>query len=604
MSPTPKARRLFTTAKLAITIDSELPMTSAMPAQRDLQIVNIAADTWVLRSRSFSRLKFEVEYALQRGTTSNAYVIQGNQRAVLITPPGEAFTEKFLEELEHLIPLAEITDVILGHINPNRFYTLLKLLERAPHLQIICSNPGSVVLKSLFEAESNPPPIPELLVMRGQEVLKLGSGHRLQFIPAPTPRWPEGLCVYDDKTKILFTDKFFGVHVCSDAVFDESGSADTLDERHYYDCLMASQARQVETVLDRFEEWPAQTYAPVHGSLLHLGGLERLEHYREWNRQQLNQTLCVALLYASAYGSTATLSQAIARGITKAGVAVEAINCEVANSEEIRDALGRSAGFVIGSPTLGGHAPTPIQTALGIVLATADKGQLAGVFGSFGWSGEAIDSLVEKLQNGGYTFGFQPIRVKFKPTEATLQECEEAGTDFAQALKKQRKPKQAIRQDATPIELAVGRIVGSLSVVTVHHDDVSSAMLASWISQASFNPPGLTVAVAKDRAIESLLYPNSTFVLNLLEEGKHIALMKQFLKPFAPGEDRFADTETEPAHNGSPILKDALAYLECKVINRMDCGDHWLIYCTADAGNVLNPGGRTAVHFRQTGTHY
>ncbi|MBC7881167.1 MAG: flavin reductase family protein, partial [Anaerolineae bacterium] len=121
---------------------------------------------------------------------------------------------------------------------------------------------------------------------------------------------------------------------------------------------------------------------------------------------------------------------------------------------------------------------------------------------------------------------------------------------------------------------------------------------------ASFNPPGLTVAVAKDRAIESLLYPNSTFVLNLLEEGKHIPFMKQFLKPFAPGEDRFGETETKIAHNGSPILQDALAYLECKVVNRMDCGDHWLIYCSADAGNVFNPGGRTAVHFRQTGTHY
>jgi flavin reductase (DIM6/NTAB) family NADH-FMN oxidoreductase RutF len=129
-------------------------------------------------------------------------------------------------------------------------------------------------------------------------------------------------------------------------------------------------------------------------------------------------------------------------------------------------------------------------------------------------------------------------------------------------------------------------------------------MLASWVAQASFNPPGLTVAVAKDRAIESLLYPGDRFVLNLLEEGRHLPLMKHFLRPFAPGEDRFAGVEIQEATNGSPILKDALAYLECRVESRMDCGDHWLVYCVAETGDVFDLAGRTAVHFRQTGSHY
>ena len=48
-------------------------------------------------------------------------------------------------------------------------------------------------------------------------------------------------------------------------------------------------------------------------------------------------------------------------------------------------------------------------------------------------------------------------------------------------------------------------MVGSLSVVTCKDGDAESAMLASWISQASFDPPGLTVAVKRDRAAEALL---------------------------------------------------------------------------------------------------
>lgn len=51
----------------------------------------------------------------------------------------------------------------------------------------------------------------------------------------------------------------------------------------------------------------------------------------------------------------------------------------------------------------------------------------------------------------------------------------------------------------------MGRVVGSLSVVTCKDGDAESAMLASWISQASFDPPGLTVAVKRDRATESLM---------------------------------------------------------------------------------------------------
>ncbi|MGL5794349.1 MAG: flavin reductase, partial [Waterburya sp.] len=236
--------------------------------------------------------------------------------------------------------------------------------------------------------------------------------------------------------------------------------------------------------------------------------------------------------------------------------------------------------------------------------------QLAGVFGSFGWSGEAVDILENKFRNAGYKFGFEPIRVKFKPTDAVLKTCEEAGTDFAQTLKKAKRDRKKVRQaqgiasDVDRTEQAVGRLVGSLCIVTTKKDEVSGAMLASWVSQATFTPPGLTVAVAKERAIESLLFTGNNFVLNVLPEGKHLSLMKHFLKPFAPGEERFEGVSTEVASNGCPILSDSLAYVECQVANRMECGDHWLLYAVANQGKVLQSEAVTAVHYRKSGTHY
>ena len=91
-------------------------------------------------------------------------------------------------------------------------------------------------------------------------------------------------------------------------------------------------------------------------------------------------------------------------------------------------------------------------------------------------------------------------------------------------------------------------------------------------------------------------------MLNILAEEKK-NLQRYFLKPFAPGEDRFTGVETKEANNGCPILTDALAYLECIVANRMECGDHWLVYAVVENGQLLNDGV-TAVHFRKTGIHY
>ncbi|MDJ0696031.1 diflavin flavoprotein [Mastigocoleus sp. MO_188.B34] len=570
---------------------------------RDVQVFPVGTNTRVLRSRSWARLRFEIEYALAKGTTANTYLIESDKVA-LIDPPGETFTEIFLDGLKSRIDITKIDYVIIGHVNPNRAITLKALWELAPQITFVCSNPGAISLrKALATEDSSETKDLPLKVMRGDEILDLGQGHQLSFIPTPNPRYPDEICTYDSRTEILFSDKLFGAHICGDQVFDEGWQAFQEDRRYYYDCLMAPHARQVEKALDKLSEFPARLYAPGHGPLVRYGLIELTKSYRQWSKQQTTQDTNVALIYASAYGNTATIAQAIARGITKSGVSVESINCEFADPEDIRTAVEKSAGFVIGSPTLGGHAPTPIQTALGIVLSAATKNKLAGVFGSFGWSGEAVDIIESKLKDAGYKFGFDAIRVKFKPNDHTLQTCEEAGTDFAQALKKVKKVRAKI-QPASNLEQAVGRVVGSLCVVTAKQGEMSGAMLASWVSQASFTPPGLTVAVAKDRAVETLMHSGNSFVLNVLQEGNHLGLMKHFLKPFSPGQDRFADVATEEAENGIPYLKDSLAYIECSVKDRMEVGDHWLVYATVDNGQVLNNDGVTAVHYRKTGTHY
>lgn len=582
-----------------------------MTLTKDVQVVSIGFDTRVFRSRTWERLKFEVEYGLSRGTTANSFLIEGEKTA-LIDPPGESFTDIFIQALAERIDLAKIDYLILGHVNPNRVFTINALLQQAPQLTIIVSNTGAKSLQTIFnntysETISSQPL--KIETVKSELSLDLGKGHQLELFTAPNPRYPDQLLTYDNLSEILYTDKLFSAHVCGDQVLDEGWQIYQEDRRYYFDCVIAPYATQVNKAIEKVKAKNPRIYATAHGPLVKYGLTELTSLYEQWLTIQQSQTLNVALIYASAYGNTATLANAIARGITKAGVRVESINAEFAESEGIKKAIQQCDGFIFGSPTLGGHAPTQIQSALGITLANADTNKLAGVFGSFGWSGEAIDLLESKFKDGGYRFGFETIRVKFKPTEAVLKTCEEAGTDFAQSLKKRKKslkPKQsaAANSETARTEQALGRIVGSLCVVTTERDEIKGAMVASWVSQATFNPPGFTLAVAKERAIESLLPIDSSFVLNILEEGKHINLMKHFLKPFAPGEDRFANIDHQSADNGSPILTDGVAYLECQVKNRLECGDHWVLYAIANKGKLQSETGVTAVHHRKSGTHY
>jgi flavorubredoxin/flavin reductase (DIM6/NTAB) family NADH-FMN oxidoreductase RutF len=567
---------------------------------RDVQLAEIAANTTVLRSRTWERLKFEIEYSLQRGTTSNSYWIQA-ERTALFDPPGESFTDIYLQELQQHINWQKLDYLILSHVNPNRIATVKALLEWAPHVTLICSRPGAITLASALPDYAD-----HIQGMRGEETLDLGKGHELQFIPTPTPRWPDELCIYDPVTQILFTDKFFGVHVCGDDVFDKHWKPLDPDRHFYFDCLHAAQARRVEAALDKFAEFPAKVYAPAHGPLISYS-LSRLNYdYHQWCQQQRSSDLRVVLMYASAYGNTTTIAQAITKGLIQAGIAVDSINCELVDPTEIGRTIETCDGFIIGSPTLAGHAPTQIQTALGVVLSSASRNKLAGVFGSYGWSGEAVDLIEGKLQDAGYRLGFESIRVKFSPTEEVLQHCERAGSDFAQMLRTTQKTR-IFRQPATEAqadrtEQAVGRVVAPLCVLTTHQDSSPIGILASWVSQATFNPPGITVAIAKDLALESFAHVGTTFVLNILKEGGPIR--RQIRKPGLLGDNFFANVLTQETANHGVVLTDALSYLECTVQNRIECGDHWLVYAVIESGKVLDATGATAVQHRKSGSYY
>ncbi|NEZ65945.1 flavin oxidoreductase [Leptolyngbyaceae cyanobacterium CCMR0082] len=556
---------------------------------RDVQVADIGTQSQVLRSRTWDRLKFEIEYGRRRGTTANSYLIK-SEKIALIDPPGESFTATYLATLQQQINPHNIDYIITSHVNSNRIVTLRGLQQIAPQATLVCSHPAFSTLKKSGLVWSVVP-------VRTGDTLDLGQGHCLSFISVPTPRWPDGLCTYDPTSEILYSDKLFGSHFCGNNIWDSHWRELNDDRRYYFDCLQAPQAKQVEVALDQFDAFSFKILAPGHGPLVRHSLSRFRQDYRQWCQEQTQRTLRVAVLYASAYGSTSTIAHAIAQGLTDNGVAVEAINCEYTPTETLTKVVADCDGFIIGSPTLGGHAPVQIQTALGTILANIPKTKLTGVFGSYGWSGEAIDLLQQKLRDAGYRFGFEPIRVQFSPDSTTLKICQTAATAFAQQLRK-RSRQQVPRQTMVDIQTsrtaqALGRIIGSLCVVTFEHHSHHRAILTARISQASFAPPGIMMALPMgDDAISSLQTQDS-FVLNILKEGRSIRRHFSYQKSCQIPVDQL---NTEILQGGKPIFTDALAYLEGTIISQQTIGSHLLVYAHINNGQVLDKGGLTAIH--------
>ncbi len=497
---------------------------------------NVRDNLTCLRFLDNKKERFELEFNLEKGTSFNTFLIKDENELIIIHPP----------EIEHFGSLQNKINVysenikslkikiITGHINPKIVNTIKNIKKSFEDISIICSAPGQKLISELWlqkkpgTADSLELKLPNIVLIKKEFLLKTRD-NILHLIPAPTARWPGGLMIFEENAEILLSEKLFSCHIASDEWSESNRLTTESDRKHFYNCLMAPMSSQITSLSEKIFEYEIKCIAPIHGPAIEYSLKSFVNDYIRWGENIATNRPKIALIYASAYGNTASIGDALAKGITTTSVEVESINCEFTSSDDLIQSIKQADGYLLGTPTLGGHAPTPIVSALGSLLSEGDREKPIGIFGSFGWSGEAIDLLESKLQDGGFKLSFDPIKVKFSPNKPKIKEIEEIGTHFGRKILKKTRQKNRksdtgmISSKTNPTFQALGRVVGSLCVLTASkgqgENNVRSAMLASWVSQASFSPPGLSVAVAKDRAVESLLQKGDYFALNILSSN-------------------------------------------------------------------------------------
>ncbi|MCP9828221.1 MULTISPECIES: diflavin flavoprotein [unclassified Synechococcus] len=572
------------------------------PPRLSLQCEPIGPDTTTLRSLDWDRSRFDIEFGLRNGTTYNAFLVRG-ERTALIDTSHAKFEDTWLPLLEQQIDPAAIDFLIVSHTEPDHSGLIGALLDRNPEIEIVASKVAIAYL-----ADQVHRPFRSRAVKSGEE-LDLGTNpesgvaHRFEFLSAPNLHWPDTIFSFDHGTRILYTCDAFGLHYCGNDVFDSDPGAIAPDFRFYYDCLMGPNARSVLQALKRMDALPEiAMIATGHGPLLREHLRLWIGDYRDWSSQRSAGETYAAVCYVSQYGFCDRLSQAIARGIGKAEAQVQLVDLRASDPQELAALVGEASAVVV--PTWPANPDGDLQQSIGTLLAALKPKQWVACYDAFGGNDQPIDSVASQLRGLGQKEAFAPLRIRQAPDGNDYQRCEEAGTDLGQLLTK-AKTIAAMKAIDADVDKALGRLSGGLYIVTARQEERSSAMVASWVSQASFDPPGLSIAVAKDRAIEALMQVDDRFVLNILREDNYQSLLRHFLKRFPPGADRFAGVPTlEGAAAGGPVLSDALAFLGCRVVQRMETPDHWIIYAAVEEGTVSDTEAATAVHHRKVGNHY
>lgn len=166
----------------------------------------------------------------------------------------------------------------------------------------------------------------------------------------------------------------------------------------------------------------------------------------------------------------------------------------------------------------------------------------------------------------------------------------------------------AAEEAPTGLYPALGRLPSGIYILTVGQtgsrpDDQATGMLVSWVQQAGFEPPMISLAVKQGRALSDRLEGGEPFVLNVVADGDK-KYLKHFGKGFEPGQPAFDGLQLATTACGVPALADALATLECRAAGGVDASDHRVLVAHVTGGSLRNKEATPMVHVRKRGDHY
>ncbi|WP_394924453.1 FAD-dependent oxidoreductase [uncultured Robinsoniella sp.] len=381
---------------------------------------------------------FDIIMETEFGTTYNSYLIKGSEKTALFETAKFKFFDTYLAELKQLVDISKIDYIIVDHTEPDHAGSVEKLIEMNPNIKIVGTAVAISFLKNIVNRDFYS------IAVKENDTLSLGD-KTLHFMILPNLHWPDTMYTYVEEDKVLVTCDSFGSHYTFDGVLrsqvtDEEGYMRAL--KYYFDNIIGPFKPYMLKALERIENLDIEMICTGHGPVLDSKIPEILDTYRKWSTVvNPNQEKTVVIPYVSAYGYTAEIAEEIAKGIRESGkIDVHLYDCVTADQGEILADIGFADGILFGTPTIVGEALKPIWDLTTSMFACTHGGKLASAFGSFGWSGEGVGHIVERLKQLRMKV-VDGLKIKFKPGKNDLIEAYDYGYDFGCILLDKENPR-------------------------------------------------------------------------------------------------------------------------------------------------------------------
>ncbi|MFB1489819.1 MULTISPECIES: FprA family A-type flavoprotein [unclassified Thiocapsa] len=380
---------------------------------------------------------FDIILRTANGTTYNSYLVRGEEGVAVIDTVKAEFAEDFFARLESVARYDEIRVIVLNHLEPDHTGALPELMRRAPQAQLYISKRATAMLKALLKP-SDDRPLTYKTVGTGDEV-SLG-GRTLRFLHTPFLHWPDTQCTWLVEEGVLFSGDVFGCHHCDARLFNDICGDFRFAFDYYYAHIMRPFKSYVVDALKLIEPLPIKLIAPTHGPILRDRPRRYVTRYRELSTPSLAERIdqgerSLIIFYMSAYGSTARMAEAIRAGVeVESGIRVSLYDLEGGEIQPFVDLIESADALVLGSPTINGDAAKPIWDLLSSLAVIDLKGKLGAAFGSYGWTGEAVKMIEDRLRGLKLRVPVAGLRIKLIPTEEELEECRDFGRALAGAL--------------------------------------------------------------------------------------------------------------------------------------------------------------------------
>ncbi|MCT8978766.1 FprA family A-type flavoprotein [Clostridium sp. CX1] len=335
---------------------------------------------------------------LEKGTTYNSYLLD-TEKPTIIDTVDIMYGGEFVKNLQQIIDLDKIHYVVINHVEPDHAGALPALLNKAKNATIVTTEKGREFLNGMFKLHSR-----NYLIIKDGDSLDIG-GKTLKFFETPYLHTEETMITYCVEDKILYPCDIFSTHIANYELFDDLAKEDiTEDFTVYYKLIMGPHRSYVRDMLDKVKDLDIQMIAPSHGFILRSDVNKYIKIYDELSKINPDAKDKQALiLFSSMTGNTGKIAKDLADGFKNLGITTDIFNVKNANIEDIKKAALEANAILIGSSTKYGDMIGNLEEVLKELVALDLSNKLGSAFGSFGWSGEAVEIINDYIKESKMT---------------------------------------------------------------------------------------------------------------------------------------------------------------------------------------------------------